>query len=96
MLPALKGRLANEVQLSPIRDEEEALKYWRFYNDEARKAAKDEAEARGWQCGEEHIVAEAEVRKVFAKQRKLSSIEGIRQRDFLNELNRLASLASAS
>jgi hypothetical protein len=30
MLPALKGRLANEVKLSPIRDEEEALKYWRF------------------------------------------------------------------
>jgi ligand-binding sensor domain-containing protein len=58
-------------------------------------AAKDEAEAHGWQCGEEHIVAD-KVREVFAKQRKLSSIEGVRQRDFLNELNRLASLASAS
>lgn len=96
MLPALKGRLANEVELRPIRDEEEALKYWRFYNEKARKAAKDEAEAQGWQYGEEHIVAEADVREVFAKQRKLSSIEGVRQRDFLNELNRRASLVSAS
>jgi hypothetical protein len=96
MLPALKGRLANEVRLSPIRDEEEALKYWRFYNDEARKAVKDEAKAQGWRCGEEHIVAEADVREVFAKQRKLSSIEGVRQRDFLFELNRRASLVSAS
>ncbi|MBW1702393.1 MAG: hypothetical protein JRJ11_12430 [Deltaproteobacteria bacterium] len=90
MLPALKGRLANEVELQPIRDEDEALKYWRFYIDEARKAAKDAAEANGWECGNTDIVDEDEALNVFASLRKKSSIEGVRQRDFLNELNSLA------
>lgn len=90
MLPALKGRLANEVELQPIRDEDEALEYWRFYLDKARKTAEGKAKKNGWKCGKTDIVDEDEALDVFASLSKKSSIEGIRQRDFLNELNRLA------
>jgi hypothetical protein len=90
MLPALKGRLANEVQLPPIRDEKMALAYWKFYLSEARKAAKDDSKTRAWTSGNEDIVKMDEVGKIFAYERKRSSIEGVRQRDFLNALHKIA------
>ncbi|EFK07253.1 conserved hypothetical protein [delta proteobacterium NaphS2] len=90
MLPALKGRLANEVELQPIRDADEALMYWHFYLEKARKTAKETAKENEWQCGKKDIVGEDEALEAFASLSKQSSIEGVRQRDYLNELNSLA------
>ncbi len=89
MLPALKGRLANEVRLQPIRSEEEAVRYCKFYLNHEREKALLKAE-QGWQVSRTEIVSEAQVGDIFAQLRKTSTLDGVRQRDFLNELNKLA------
>lgn len=91
MLPALKGRLANEVKLVPIEDTDEAVKYWRFYLDEARRSAESTRKTRNWKQGEKDLPDQADVENMFGKLKSRSSIEGVRQRDFLNTLNRSAS-----
>lgn len=92
MLPALKGRLANEVRLHPIRSEDEAVKYWRFYLDIAREEGEAEARRNGWgQAGQQDIVSQSQAIETFRELRKSSTVEGVRQRDFLNELSKLAS-----
>ncbi|MBI4863577.1 MAG: hypothetical protein HY815_25465 [Candidatus Riflebacteria bacterium] len=92
MLPALKGRLANEVHLVPIRDEDDAVRYWRYYLDRAREDARLQAQAHGWpsQSAPTDVVPEPEARKCFRDLRKSSTVDGVRQRDFLDHLNRVA------
>ena len=53
MLPAIRGHLANEVQLSPIRNEEEAVKLFRFYLNHAKKEAKNFSQDRH---GKEEVI----------------------------------------
>jgi hypothetical protein len=90
-LPALKGRLANEVTLYPIRSDTEAVQYWRFYLERAREDARLEAQVQSWsRQGTEEVVTEPQALSVFRELRRLSMIGGVRQRDFLDRLNRLA------
>jgi hypothetical protein len=91
MLPALRGRLANEVKLTPIQDREEAVAYWEFYLDQARKSAESDKKVRAWSQGSNDILTQKDVEDLFEILRKKSSIEGVRQRDFLNSMNRMAS-----
>jgi hypothetical protein len=91
MLPALRGRLANEVRLNPIRDSKEAVEYWKFYLEEARKSAEPNAKAREWRQGSHDMLTEKDVEHLYEDLKKKSSTEGVRQRDFLNSLNGMAS-----
>lgn len=95
MLPALKGRLANEVRLSALQNAREAQELAAFYVERARRAAQESSETRGWSSGVNDVVAESEIKNTFADLLKTSTIEGVRQRDLLNELHRLAGRALA-
>lgn len=90
MIPALRGRLANQVQLRPLQNPEEALKLYQFYYDEAKDSAKQESSANSWQPGGSHIVSADVARTIFQRLYRETTIEGIRQREFLNELHRRA------
>lgn len=76
---------------SPVQNSEEAVKYWRFYVEEARKSAERDRKSRAWMKGNDDILSEKNVEDLFENLKKRSSIEGVRQRDFLNSLNRLTS-----
>lgn len=93
MLPALRGRLANEVQLEPLRNPKDAVDLHRFYQNQARDSAKQEGLAGGWRAGDTDIVSEEAVQTIFQRLYRDSIIEGVRQRDFLNELHRRAQQA---
>ncbi len=97
MLPALKGRLAHEVRLQPIASEEDSLRYWRYYLDRAREDARLEAQRHGWPLADQpiDIVTEQQAREIYREMRKASTIDGVRQRDFLDRLNVLAGQAMA-
>lgn len=88
MLPALRGRLANEVQLRPLENEDDALTLCNFYINEAKKRASSEAKAHGWNQGDNDIVADVRGREIFQELSEISTIEGVRQRDYLNALYR--------
>lgn|GEM_PF-828257 len=90
MLPALRGRLANEVKLRPIQNPREAIELYRFYQNEARKSARQER-LSGWNQGDDDIVPEEAIPTIFQRlDNRDSTIEGVRQRDFLNELHHRA------
>ena len=99
MFPALRGRLASEVQLNPLQNSNEAMDLCRFYQEEARNLAKQELakEKRltsNRQAGDTDIVSAEDVRGIFQRlYRDSIAIEGVRQRDFLNELHRRAQQA---
>lgn len=86
MLPAIRGRLANEVQLLPIRNEDEAVKLFRFYLEYAKKEAKNFAQDKQLQAGNDVLLHEDSARLLFHQLLKISNIQGVRQRDYLNAL----------
>ncbi len=86
MLPAIKGRLANEVQLLPLRKEEEAVQLFEFYLEQAKREAKNFASDKQWQAGNDLLLSEESARLLFYQLSKRSNIPGVRQRDYLNEL----------
>jgi hypothetical protein len=87
MLPALRGRLAHEVQLAPLRDEADAVKLWQFYLQQARNEASHLARDKGWNRGEEVLINELKAKAVFDELlKKERTIQGVRQRDYLNTL----------
>lgn len=91
MFPALRGRLANEVELRPLQNREEAIELYRFYQNEARNSARQERLASGWKQGSSDIVPEEAIPTIFQRlDDRDSTIEGVRQRDFLNEMHRRA------
>lgn len=89
-LPALRGRLQNRIELSPLKNIDHADKLARFYVDSARATAK-----RSWpgDGGELDILTPAQVKECYEKL-KISAEprgdEGVRQREFLHELHMLA------
>jgi len=90
MLPALRGRLQNQITLSPLEGEDDALKLKDFYVDTARKAAQHERSREG---GQEEVVDVNKVRKLFAallEQAGRRGDKGVRQREFLHKLHLLA------
>lgn len=91
MLPALKGRLAREVNLPPLRDETQAIQLMQFYWQEARERAASTA-SRDWgKAGNEDLVDVSEAKNLFRELLKQSTIQGVRQREFLNALAEQAS-----
>lgn len=86
MLPAIRGRLANEVQLSPIRNEEEAIKLFHFYLEQSKMEAKNFAQNKQLQAGSDVLLHEDSARLLFHQLLRGSNIKGVRQRDYLNAL----------
>jgi len=90
MLPALRGRLQNQITLSPLENEDDALKLKDFYIDISRKTARSERNRDG---GQKYVVEVNEGRKRFAvllEQAERRGDKGVRQREFLHELHLLA------
>jgi len=88
MLPALRGRLANVVQLRPLQTPKDAIGLYLFYERKARESAEKGGDENDWTAGSSHILQDEVVRALFRELAGESTIEGVRQRDFLNELNR--------
>ena len=86
MLPAIRGRLANEVQLSPLSHEEEAVKLFEFYLEHGQREAKNFAQDKQWQMGSDVLLNEDSARLLFYQLSKRSNIQGVRQRDYLHAL----------
>lgn len=87
MLPAIKGRLVNEVQLSPIKNAEQAVELFQFYLEQAKTEAKYYAQDKQWKAGSDELLRENDARLVFYELSKQhSNIQGVRQRDYLNSL----------
>ena len=88
-LPALRGRLENRIELSPLGDIDEAVNLAQFYVDKSReKAGQSRTEAGGM----EPIVRRKEIEDVYWKRDRASrrGDTGVRQRGFLHDLHRLA------
>ena len=92
-LPALRSRLENRIELSPLAKMDEAVKLARFYIDFARDNAKQSQSGKG---GTEQIVSQQEIEDLYRKledQAKKRGDTGVRQREFLHRLHRLAEQA---
>lgn len=89
-LPALRGRLQNQITLEPLTDVDEAMKLARFYLQAGRRAASARFGAEG---GEEWVVsrgqAEACFEELSERAERLGNV-GVRQREFLHRLHVLA------
>ena len=89
-LPALRGRLQNQITLEPLNDEGEAIKLARFYLEAARRAANARFEGYG---GGKTVISEAQAIESFeklAKRAERVGNVGVRQREFLHRLHVLA------
>ncbi|MDZ7968024.1 MAG: P-loop NTPase fold protein [Nostoc sp. DedSLP03] len=87
MLPAIRGRLANEVPLSPIRNDEEAVKLFQFYLESAKSEARKSVQDQKLQAGNDVLLRENDARLVFYRLlEQRTNIQGVRQRDYLNAL----------
>jgi hypothetical protein len=92
MLPAFAGRLQNRIEVPYLKDQDTALRLFRFYLDEARKRAASK------QCSQQlhsaqPVISEEIVSATFQdllQSARSRGDEGVRQRDFLNELHKLA------
>ena len=89
-LPALRGRLQNQITLEPLQDVQEATKLARFYMNAAQRAARVRFENDG---GDELVISEEQAITCFEKlserAERLGNI-GVRQREFLHRLHVLA------
>lgn len=85
-LPALRGRLHNRIQLSLLREFREAKDLAQFYVQTARQSAKESMSGVG---GDAEILSEREIESCYNGLHKHSEQrgdDGVRQREFLNEL----------
>lgn len=88
-LPALRSRLENRIELSPLTEIDEAVKLAQFYIDDARRRASRSRSAGG----AEQIVEQRNIENLY---RELESDAtrrgdtGVRQREFLHRLHTLA------
>lgn len=92
MLPAFAGRLQNRVELPYLKTEADALKLYDFYLRDAQdRASRKQGQPKPQ--GAAPVAAEDKARSVFAKLLKdarMRGDEGVRQRDYLNELHKSA------
>ena len=92
-LPALRSRLENRIDLSPLAKMDEAVELARFYMDSARRKA---AQSQSGDGGAEQIVSQPEIENLYWKledQATKRGDKGVRQREFLHSLYRLAERA---
>lgn len=89
-LPAFRSRLENQIDLLPLTNFEGASHLARFYESDAKRKA---METKGGKPGKATIVTDAELRSVYEKaetESKRVGADGVRQRDFLNRVHKLA------
>ena len=92
-LPALRSRLENRIELSPLTNVDEAVNLAEFYMDSARRKAR---QSRSEAAGTEQIVSQQKIENLFRKlenQATKRGDTGVRQREFLHVLHRLAEKA---
>jgi Cdc6-like AAA superfamily ATPase len=89
-LPAFRSRLENRIELLPLSSLTEATHLAKFYEDDARQKAK---KAKGGKPGTNSVLDADDLRREYAaaeaNSKQLGS-EGVRQREFLNRLHKLA------
>ena len=89
-LPALRGRLQNQISLEPLTDMDEALDLAYFYIRTARRLARGQRDNKG---GEEHVLTRMQAMSCFETlqaRAERAGNRGVRQREFLHELHVLA------
>ena len=89
-LPALRGRLENRIELSPLKNVDEATTLAEFYVDSARETAERSQSGDG---GNFEILTENEIKECYhdlSQRAELRGDEGVRQREFLHKLHILA------
>ena len=92
-LPALRSRLENRIELSPLAEMDEAVKLAQFYIDFVRRKARQSQPGEG---GTKQIVRRQEIEDLFRKlkgQATNRGYTGVLQREFLHRLYRLAEQA---
>ena len=92
-LPALRGRLQNQITLEPLQTAQEALDLAGFYLNSARRAARYQFDEEG---GTEKVITEEQARECFellARRTERLGDLGVRQREYLHELHDLAETA---
>lgn len=89
-LPALRGRLQNQVTLHPLGDVAEARRLAKFYLDSARHDAQARFEAEG---GRDSVVSRSQFddcyEELFERAERVGDT-GVRQREYLHRLHILA------
>lgn len=86
MQPALRGRLANEVRLTPLLDEEAAIRLYEFYLGHAQDEAALAANENKWQHGKNSILSHGTAVAIYRDMLKTRTVSGVRQREYLNQL----------
>lgn len=90
-LPALRSRLENRIELSPLTEIDDAVKLAQFYIDDARRRARRSQSKEG---GAEQIVGQQEIENLYRELEESAAAKrgdtGVRQREFLHRLHRLA------
>ena len=96
-LPALRGRLQNQIELKPLANVDEGLKLAEFYVNEARQMA---SRSHSGNVGERPpILGDRKIERCYQhleRQAKQRADPGVRQREFLHELHLLAERAMQS
>ncbi len=91
MLPAFHGRFQNVTTLLPLGTAKDAFSLCGFYLTEARRRAAEDM--KNHEGGAHAIISESDVNSIFAKLLLAAGekgLEGVTQRDFLNELHKRA------
>ena len=89
-LPALRGRLQNQITLEPLTDLEEALELAQFYLQTARRTARSQHDLDG---GDDKVLTNRQATNCFETllaRAERAGNRGVRQREFLHELHVLA------
>ena len=92
-LPALRSRLENRIELSPLTKVDEAVNLAEFYMGFVRRKAR---QSRSEAAGTEQIVSQQKIENLYGKlenQATKRGDTGVRQREFLHGLHRLAEKA---
>lgn len=89
-LPALRSRLENRIELSPLAEVGDAVNLAQFYIDFARRQAR---RSRSEAAGTDEIVSRQEIEnqyRMLKSQAAKRGDTGVRQREFLHRLHRAA------
>ena len=89
-LPAFRSRLENRIELLPLANLADASRLASFYEAEGRRKAQ---QIKGGRPGAQPVVEPNELRREYAAAEASSKqfgTDGVRQRDFLNRLHKLA------
>ena len=89
-LPALRGRMQNQITLEPLVELDEALDLARFYLHAARRTARSRRDDDG---GQEYVLGKGKVERCFERlleRAERTGDRGVTQRAFLHALHDLA------